>query len=87
MGQALVDALNCAYEGRGATAGPLLPGTLREGVVVLLHKGGALSPADPASYRPITLFNCDQAWVMLVMERMGFTAPSRRWAAMMIGLP
>ena len=148
-----MDALNCAYEGRGATAGPLLPGTLREGVVVLLHKGGTLPPADPASYRPITLLNCDhkilattlvrrwspladlvvdptqsafipgrwigdnilfhleeidycaatqqsgvilfldwqkaydrldQAWVVLVMERMGFTAPSRRWAAMMM---
>ena len=69
VGHALAEAFNCAFAGQPAGVAPLLPDTLREGVVVLLHKGKGLDRADPASYRPITLLNCDHKLLAKALVR------------------
>lgn len=54
-------------EALGAGPAGALPGTLRTGVITLLHKGGD-KPADAlASFRPITLLNADYKLVARVL--------------------
>ncbi|GAB4822218.1 hypothetical protein N2152v2_009264 [Parachlorella kessleri] len=38
---------------------PVLPRSMLVGLIVLIHKGGGKEARDLASYRPITLLNCD----------------------------
>ena len=41
----------------------------RLGLITLIHKGGGKPRADPASYRPITLLNCDLKIVAATLSR------------------
>ena len=62
LGPAFADMANEALAaGEGAELGdqPALPRSMLMGLIVLLYKGGDKDPCDLASYRPITLLNCD----------------------------
>ena len=70
VGDALVAALNHSFTSvHPSGSAPLLPSTVREGMVALLHKGGTLPRDDPASYRPITLLNCDHKLLAKALVR------------------
>ncbi|PNW69679.1 hypothetical protein CHLRE_25g756247v5 [Chlamydomonas reinhardtii] len=43
----------------GGEMAAALPASWREGIITLIYKGKSLDRADLASYRPITLLNCD----------------------------
>ena len=55
VGSVMVEAFNFAL------AQPQLRLSERQrlGLITLIYKGGGKLRADPASYRPITLLNCD----------------------------
>jgi hypothetical protein len=55
MGPAFVAACNFLFSQDAA----LLPPQQRMGLITLLFKGGGKPREQPASYRPITLLNCD----------------------------
>ncbi len=57
LAEPLVDCFNEAYQ--DTSPEPLLPESQRSGVITLIHKGGGKPVEDVASYRPITLLNCD----------------------------
>ena len=62
--QPLADCFNEAFQGLGLLPEPLaqevrLTESQRQGIIVLLHKGGDKPVDDAASYRPITLLNTD----------------------------
>ncbi|PNW69683.1 hypothetical protein CHLRE_25g756397v5 [Chlamydomonas reinhardtii] len=43
----------------GGEMAAALPASWREGIITLIYKGNSLDRAELASYRPITLLNCD----------------------------
>jgi hypothetical protein len=61
--QPLADCFNEAFQGLGLppelAQEVRLTESQRQGIIVLLHKGGGKPVADAASYRPITLLNTD----------------------------
>jgi hypothetical protein len=70
MGQPLVDAFNSVFSSQQQQ--PQLSAVQRAGLIVLLYKGGGKNPADPDSYRPITLLNTDVKIIAKVLAmRMG----------------
>ena len=55
VGPRMVAAFNYAFQ----QPVPSLSAEQRLGLILLIYKGGGKLRADPASYRPITLLNCD----------------------------
>jgi hypothetical protein len=76
VGDWLVDAFNQPYLD-GQQQQPQLSASQRLGLIVLIYKGGGQPRADPNSYRPITLLNCDVKIVAKVQVlRLGSVLPS-----------
>ena len=68
VGDHLVAAFNYSFEQPGLR----LSESQRLGLITLIYKGGGKPRADPASYRPITLLNCDLKIVAKVLvHRLG----------------
>ena len=65
VGVPLVAAFNYCFQ----PAAPRLSERQRLGLITLIYKGGGKPRADPASYRPITLLNCDLKIVAKVLVR------------------
>jgi hypothetical protein len=66
LGGPLVDCFNEGFSDSSA-AEPLLPESQRSGVISLIHKGEGKPREQVASYRPITLLNCDYKVVARVL--------------------
>ena len=76
VGDWLVAAFNQPYLD-GQQQQPQLSDSQRLGLIVLIYKGGGQPRADPNSYRPITLLNCDLKIVAKVQVlRLGAALPS-----------
>ena len=63
VGEPLVAAFNYSFQQPELR----LSETQRLGLITLIYKGGGKPRANPASYRPITLLNCDLKIVAKVM--------------------
>ena len=69
VGAPLVAAFNYSFSAAAAAG---CRARQRLGLITLIYKGGGKPRADPASYRPITLLNCDLKIVAKVMvQRFG----------------
>lgn len=53
------EALEAATEARMSPDEPILPRSMLTGLIIMLYKGGGKDATTLASYRPITLLNCD----------------------------